>query len=83
MNSFYTPQLVLTQYEYQLNLSNKTVALVIDAFDLSKGKLNLKAYRLTQQFMTLFKEGKINIEEWGFPLPSSRLVSRAADSPAR
>lgn len=81
MNSFYTPQLVLTQYEYQLNLSNKTVALVIDAFDLSKGKLNLKAYRLTQQFMTLFKEGKINIEEWGFPpvvtpsLKSSRFTS--------
>lgn len=64
MNSFYTPQLVLTQYEYQLNLSNKSVALVIDAFDLSKGKLNLKAYRLTQQFMTLFKEGQINIEEY-------------------
>ena len=37
---------------------------MIDAFDLSKGKLNLKAYRLTQQFMKLFKEGKINIEEW-------------------
>ncbi|KAK8818178.1 translation initiation factor eIF-3 [Blastocystis sp. ATCC 50177/Nand II] len=71
MNSFYTPQLVLTQYEYQLNLSNKTVALVIDAFDLSKGKLNLKAYRLTQQFMTLFKEGKINIED----LKSSRFTS--------
>ena len=64
MNSFCSLELVLTQYEYQLNLGNKTVALVIDAFDLSKGKLNLKAYRLTQKFMKMFKEGKINIEEW-------------------
>ena len=60
MNSFCSLELVLTQYEYQQNLGNKTVALVIDAFDQTKGKQNLKAYRLTQQF----KEGKINIEEW-------------------
>ena len=64
MNSFFTAQLIYTQYEYQVNLGNNTIVLVIDSYDLNRGKLTLKAYRLTQQFVKLFGEGKINIAEY-------------------
>ena len=64
MSSFSTPQLIYTQYEYQVNLGNNTVVLVIDSYDLNRGKLTLKAYRLTQQFVKMFSEGKINIAEY-------------------
>lgn len=64
MSTFSTPQLIYTQYEYQVALGNNTVVLVIDSYDLNRGKLTLKAYRLTKQFVQLFGEGKINITEY-------------------
>lgn len=55
--------MILTQYKYQEELGNNTFVLVMDAFDLSRGKLNIKAFRLTQKFITLFHSKKININE--------------------
>lgn len=63
MSTFSTPELTYTQYEYQVALGDNTVVLVIDSYDLNRGKLTLKAYRLTKQFVKLFGEGKINIAE--------------------
>lgn len=63
MSTFATPQLIYTQYEYQVAFGNNIVVIVIDSYDLNRGKLTLKAYRLTQQFVKLFGEGKINISE--------------------
>lgn len=63
MSSFCTPQLIATQCRHQIDLGNNTVALVIDSLDLSRGKLNLKAFRLSKKFVQLFSENKITIEE--------------------
>lgn len=64
MSSFCTPQLIATQCRYQLDLGNNTVALVIDSLDLSRGKLNLKAFRVNSRFVKLFDENKITLEEY-------------------
>jgi len=50
----------------QEELGNNTFVLVIDSFDLSRGKLNIKAFRLTRAFMNLFRDKKININEYEF-----------------
>lgn len=64
MSSFCTPQLIATQCRYQLDLGNKMVALVIDSLDLSRGKLNLKAFRVNSRFVKLFDENKITLDEF-------------------
>ena len=66
MSSFCTPQLIATQCRYQLDLGNKMVALVIDSLDLSRGKLNLKAFRVNSRFVKLFDENKITFDEYLF-----------------
>ena len=66
MSSFCTLQMILSQYTYQEELGNNTFVLVIDSFDLSRGKLNIKAFRLTTAFMDLFRDKKININECEF-----------------
>lgn len=66
MSSNCTLQMILTQYSYQEELGNNTFVLVIDSFDLSRGKLNVKAFRLTTTFMNLFRDKKININEYRF-----------------
>ena len=63
MSTFSTPELTYIQYEYQVAVGDNTVVLVIDSYDLNRGKLTLKAYRLTKPFVKLFGEGKINIAE--------------------
>lgn len=68
MSTFATPQLIYTQYEYQVAFGNNIVVIVIDSYDLNRGKLTLKAYRLTKEFVKLFGEGKINISEQVFQL---------------
>lgn len=64
MSSFSTVQLIYTQYEYQVALGNNTVVLIIDSYDLNRGKLTLNAYRLTKEFVEAFGKGKINIAEY-------------------
>ena len=66
MSSFCTLQMILSQYTYQEELGNNTFVLIIDSFDLSRGKLNIKAFRLTRAFMNLFRDKKININEYEF-----------------
>ena len=63
MSSFFSLQLILSQYTYQETLGGNSFVMVIDSFVLARGKLNLKAYRLSQQFVELFHDKKININE--------------------
>lgn len=66
MSSFCTLQMILSQYTYQEELGNNTFVLIIDSFDLSRGKLNIKAFRLTETFVEMFHNKKININECEF-----------------
>lgn len=63
MSSFFSLQLILSQYTYQETLGGNSFVMVIDSFALARGKLNLKAYRLSQQFVELFHDKKININD--------------------
>lgn len=82
MSSFCTPQLIATQCRYQLDLGNDMVALVIDSLDLSRGKLNLKAFRVNSRFVKLFDENKITADEFSLLWFASLLACKAASCPA-
>ena len=82
MSSFCTPQLIATQCRYQLDLGNKMVALVIDSLDLSRGKLNLKAFRVNSRFVKLFDENKITLDEFLFSPSLSFSACKSASCPA-
>ena len=82
MSSFCTPQLIATQCRYQLDLGNKMVALVIDSLDLSRGKLTLKAFRVTSRFVKLFDENKITLDEFLFSPSFSFTACKSASCPA-
>jgi len=51
LSSYCNLLLVETQYNYQANLGSNTVVIVYDAVQTSKGKLWIKAFRLTAKFM--------------------------------
>jgi len=55
MGSFYSESTLETQYTYQDRIS-KSVLLVYDPLRSSQGTLHLRAYRLTRQFMELYKK---------------------------
>ena len=82
MSSFCTPQLIATQCRYQLDLGNDMVALVIDSLDLSRGKLNLKAFRVNSRFVKLFDENKITADEFSLLWLASLPACKAASCPA-
>jgi len=54
LESFINESTIETQYKYQESIK-KAVVLVYDPLKTSQGVLSLKAYRLTQAFMELFK----------------------------
>jgi len=54
MGSFINESAIETQYNYQDRIK-KSVVLVYDPLKTSQGALSLKAYRLTQSFMELYK----------------------------
>jgi len=56
MSDFLNSGTVDTQFTYQDKIK-KSVALVYDPFKTSQGSLSLRAFRLTPQFMTLYKDG--------------------------
>jgi len=59
MGSFLTPQWIQTQAAYQINLHN-VVCLIYDPIRTVEGTLFLKAYRISDAFMKLYKEGTFN-----------------------
>ncbi|KAI1480046.1 eukaryotic translation initiation factor 3 subunit 3 [Daldinia eschscholtzii] len=61
MGNFVNPSFIENQYHYQRE-NDKTVALVHDVSRSSQGALSLRAFKLTPNFMTAFKEGKFTTE---------------------
>ncbi|XXG98048.1 hypothetical protein Hte_004365 [Hypoxylon texense] len=61
MGNFVNPSFIENQYHYQRE-NDRTVALVHDVSRSSQGALSLRAFKLTQNFMTAFKEGKFTTE---------------------
>jgi translation initiation factor 3 subunit H len=64
MGNFITLPFVENQYHYQRD-NDKTVALVHDVSRSSQGALNLRAFRLSPEFMAAYKEGKFTTERSG------------------
>jgi translation initiation factor 3 subunit H len=97
MGNFVNLNVIENQYFYQKELNEHTVALVHDVSRSSQGSLSLRAFRLSPQFMTAFKESKFTSDQCvNFPLlflvfspwrvrnPADRISSPIADckSPA-
>ncbi|KAK5988955.1 Eukaryotic translation initiation factor 3 subunit H [Cladobotryum mycophilum] len=61
MGNFINLNFIENQYHYQKD-NDKTVAIVYDASRSSQGNLALKAFRLTNNFMNVYKEGKFTTE---------------------
>lgn len=61
MGNFVNLSFIENQYHYQRD-NDKTVALVHDVSRSSQGSLSLRAFRLSTEFMTTYKEGKFTTE---------------------
>lgn len=62
MGNFISLAAIENQFFYQKEPNERAVALVHDISRSSQGSLNLRAYRLSPQFITAYKEGKFNTE---------------------
>jgi translation initiation factor 3 subunit H len=62
MGNFINLNTIENQFYYQNQLNEKTVALIYDVSRSSQGTLNLRAYRLSPQFVAAYKEGKFTTE---------------------
>ncbi|OCT51886.1 Eukaryotic translation initiation factor 3 subunit H [Cladophialophora carrionii] len=62
LGNFVNSNFIENQYFYQKELNEKTVALVHDVSRSSQGILSIRAYRLSPQFMTAYKENKFTTE---------------------
>ncbi|GAD96620.1 conserved hypothetical protein [Paecilomyces variotii No. 5] len=67
MGNFVNMNVIENQYFYQKELNERTVALVHDVSRSSQGALSLRAFRLSPQFMTAFKENKFTAEQYVIP----------------
>lgn len=67
MGNFVNLNVIENQYHYQKEMNERTVFLVHDASRSAQGALSLRAFRLTPQFMTNFKENKFTGEQYVFP----------------
>ncbi|GAM19542.1 hypothetical protein SAMD00019534_027170 [Acytostelium subglobosum LB1] len=56
LNSFFNENVIETQFKYQSAINQKCVLIVYDPVKTSQGTLSLRCYRLTQTFMSLFRE---------------------------
>ncbi|PGH15585.1 eukaryotic translation initiation factor 3 subunit H [Helicocarpus griseus UAMH5409] len=63
MGNFVNLNVIENQYYYQKELNERTVALVHDISRSYQGALALRAFRLSPQFMTAFKENKFTSEQ--------------------
>jgi translation initiation factor 3 subunit H len=66
LGNFVTTNFIENQFHYQKELNEKTVALVHDVSRSSQGILSIRAFRLSPQFMTAYKENKFTTEKYGF-----------------
>ncbi|EXJ85962.1 eukaryotic translation initiation factor 3 subunit H [Capronia coronata CBS 617.96] len=62
LGNFVNANFIENQYHYQKELNERTVALVHDVSRSSQGILSIKAFRLSPQFMTAYKENKFTTE---------------------
>ncbi|CAM9647634.1 unnamed protein product [Phaeothamnion confervicola] len=56
LGSFCTQTLVDNQFSYQENLSDNSVVILYDPVQTANGSLTIKAYRLTKEFMRVYRE---------------------------
>ena len=70
MGNFVNLNVIENQYHYQKEMNEKTVFLVHDASRSAQGALSLRAFRLSPQFMTSFKENKFTGEQYVLSHPS-------------
>lgn len=61
LESFINQSMIESQYSYQKEIPN-SVVVVYDPFRTTKGRLALKAYRLTSEFMELYEKGDLSSE---------------------
>ena len=62
MGNFVNANTIENQFFYQKEQNERTVTLVHDVSRSSQGSLNLRAYRLSPQFIAAYKEGKFTTE---------------------
>ncbi|RUP43803.1 hypothetical protein BC936DRAFT_136704, partial [Jimgerdemannia flammicorona] len=63
LGNFMDLNLIDTQYNYQHSLSAKSVVIIHDVSkSAAQGNLSLRAFRLTNSFMVLYKEKKFTTE---------------------
>lgn len=58
MGSYCTHELIQTQFEYQENIGDNAVVVLYDPLRTTHGSFSLKAYRLTDRFMELYRVEK-------------------------
>ena len=63
MGNFCNLNFIENQYYYQKDLNERTVALVHDVSRSSQGSLSLRAFRLSPQFMSAYKENKFTTDK--------------------
>jgi len=61
LSSFLTESMIETQFNYQLNIK-KCVVVIYDPLSTSQGSLSLRAFRLTDAFMNLYKNASFTQE---------------------
>ncbi|EFR03662.1 eukaryotic translation initiation factor 3 subunit H [Nannizzia gypsea CBS 118893] len=62
MGNFLNLNVIENQYFYQKEMNETAITLVHDVSRSSQGPLSLRAFRLSPQFMTAFKENKFTAE---------------------
>lgn len=64
MGNFVNLNTIENQFFYQKEMNERTIVLVHDVSRSSQGALSLRAFRLSPQFMTAYKEGKFTTERY-------------------
>lgn len=68
MGNFINMNTIENQYFFQKELNERTVTLVHDVSRSSQGSLSLRAFRLSPQFVTAYKEGKFTTERYAYSI---------------
>lgn len=64
LGNFINTNFIENQYYHQKELNERTVALVHDVSRSSQGALSMRAFRLSPQFMAVYKENKFTTEKY-------------------
>jgi len=64
LGNFINSNFIENQYYYQKELNERTIALVHDVSRSSQGALSMRAFRLSPQFMSAYKENKFTTEKY-------------------